>query len=140
MTTRRVHRPGGMYDQVLRFLDNRGAEWTTTEVVAGQLHISRNYARDLLRDAVDAGLAEKPSPRGKRWRIARRGRATWGRKFPVMLTYAQARALIEAAEAVEIVDMDLPYVRGREAGIRALVNGRRAIEDAIPAAAKVVTT
>jgi hypothetical protein len=120
-----------MYDMIIRELDRRG-DWTSSGDLAAALHISRTYARDLLNDAVRAGLAEKDSPRGSLWKICRAAHPAYGRDITFQLSYSQALQVIRACLDQEQALMDGPYVSGNPGRMRALHNGRVRIEQALP--------
>ncbi len=129
---RYVRRRGGLYDQVVRELDRRD-DWTTAADLAGLLHISVSYCRELLADAITAGLVEQDwRGRSAAWRIIRQGNAAGGRPIEFRLTPAQARQVIQACIAQEQGLTDAPYVRGSEQRLRALHNARVAMEKSLP--------
>ncbi len=130
--SRHVHRPGGMFHAVVRELDRNGS-WMTSADIAAKLFISPTYARDLLRDAVTTGYAEKDSPLGKRWRIVRRGHATnRSRDIALMLSPAQLVHVIDACTDRTNRMIDEPYVQGSQARLRALENALIRMREAMP--------
>lgn len=51
--------PGSREDTLARLVEYLGGEWTTTQAVAKHLDVSPRYARMLLRDLMDRGLADR---------------------------------------------------------------------------------
>jgi hypothetical protein len=133
MRGRHIHRPGGAYDRLLRYMGNIPAgAWANTDDVADRLGMSVTYARDLLRDAVDDGLVEKPSHRSRRWRLIQAaGEHADSQAFvTVTLTRNQAVELIRAS-----VDREITWVPGTgitdRVRYRALHAGRAALTEAL---------